>query len=247
MTDMDEDHRRERSLLVSVLMYAYSAMLWFVLPRRRYLAPSEVPELAGFEAAWESIRTEYDALHDGAVPAIQHVERAQQRLTHDDRWRMYLLALYGVRAERNLDACPTTAVLLRDRPAIVTAFFSVLEPGKVLPVHPGPLKGVLRCHLALQVPAGDVGLRVGSEVRRWEEGRLLVFDDTYLHTAWNHGDEPRVVLFMDVVRPMPWLWLDEVNRKVIARLGTTRRVRAAVERAEQFSAASRASGPGGAR
>ena len=35
-----------------------------------------------------------------------------------------------------------------------------------------------------------------------EDAQSLVFDDTYQHEAWNETDETRVVLFVDVVRPL---------------------------------------------
>jgi beta-hydroxylase len=43
---------------------------------------------------------------------------------------------------------------------------------------------------------------VGPETRGWREGESLVFDDTYEHEAWNDTDETRVVLFVDVIRPL---------------------------------------------
>ncbi len=53
----------------------------------------------------------------------------------------------------------------------------------------------------------------------WEEGKSLFFDDTYPHEAWNETDGIRVVLFMDVIRPLrfPASWL---NRTI---LGAVRR------------------------
>ena len=48
----------------------------------------------------------------------------------------------------------------------------------------------------------QLGIRVGAEIRGWREGGSLVFDDTYEHEAWNETDETRVVLFLDVVRPL---------------------------------------------
>jgi aspartyl/asparaginyl beta-hydroxylase (cupin superfamily) len=33
-----------------------------------------------------------------------------------------------------------------------TAFFSILAPGKHLPAHRGPYKGVMRYHLGLLIP-----------------------------------------------------------------------------------------------
>jgi hypothetical protein len=53
---------------------------------------------------------------------------------------------------------------------------------------------------ALIVPDG-CALQVGSEVRRWHEGKCLVFDDTVEHSAWNNSTESRIVLLVDFVRP----------------------------------------------
>jgi aspartyl/asparaginyl beta-hydroxylase (cupin superfamily) len=58
----------------------------------------------------------------------------------------------------------------------------------------------LICHLPLIVPPG-CRFRVGGEVREWEEGKLLIFDDTIEHEAWNDGPEDRVVLIFDIWRP----------------------------------------------
>jgi aspartyl/asparaginyl beta-hydroxylase (cupin superfamily) len=58
----------------------------------------------------------------------------------------------------------------------------------------------LICHLPLIVPP-DCRFRVGNEVREWEEGKLLIFDDTIEHEAWNESDEDRIVLIFDIWRP----------------------------------------------
>ena len=58
----------------------------------------------------------------------------------------------------------------------------------------------LTCHLPLIVPPG-CGFRVGNEVREWVEGKLLVFDDTIEHEAWNDSGEDRVVLIFDIGGP----------------------------------------------
>jgi len=43
---------------------------------------------------------------------------------------------------------------------------------------------------------------VDQEIRAWEQGRVMVFDDTYQHEVWNDTDGVRVVLFLDIVRPL---------------------------------------------
>ena len=64
---------------------------------------------------------------------------------------------------------------------------------------------VLRCHLPLYVPDEAVkpcGLIVESEIRFHQRGKLLVFDDSKEHSAFNnHARQPRYVLIFDVVRP----------------------------------------------
>jgi len=105
---------------------------------------------------------------------------------------------------------------------MTTAFFSILAPGKHIPAHRGPYKGVLRYHLGLKIPepASQCRIRVGDEVRHWAEGESLLFDDTYDHEVWNDTDGERAILFMDVERPLPEPWAS-FNRAVIWLVGKT--------------------------
>jgi beta-hydroxylase len=101
-----------------------------------------------------------------------------------------------------------------------TAFFSILLPHKHIPEHCGPYKGLIRYHLALKVPEPQekCRIRVGNDIRHWQEGKSLLFDDTFPHEAWNDTDGIRVVLFLDIVRPMtfPWSVINQVLIKIIA-------------------------------
>ena len=47
----------------------------------------------------------------------------------------------------------------------------------------------------------DGALRVGGELHAWQEGRVVVFDDTYEHEAWNRSAKTRVVLIFDIWNP----------------------------------------------
>ena len=38
-------------------------------------------------------------------------------------------------------------------------------------------------------------------MRHWEEGKVLVFDDSFEHEAWNDSEAPRVVLIFDIWHP----------------------------------------------
>jgi aspartyl/asparaginyl beta-hydroxylase (cupin superfamily) len=50
------------------------------------------------------------------------------------------------------------------------------------------------------VPAG-CRLKVGDSEIEQQEGRCIVFDDSFLHSAWNDSDEARFVLVFDFFHP----------------------------------------------
>ncbi|WP_202868126.1 aspartyl/asparaginyl beta-hydroxylase domain-containing protein [Kribbella sindirgiensis] len=164
------------------------------------------PWIPRLEQQWTEVRAELDALlvHRSALPNFQDISARQRELSDDDNWKTFFFAGYGLRMEKNRELCPRTAALLDEVPGLTTAFFSILGPGKHLPEHRGPYKGAVRYHLGLKIPdpASACGIRVGGVTAHWQEGRSLVFDDTYPHEAWNNTTEDRVVLFVDIVRPL---------------------------------------------
>jgi len=97
----------------------------------------------------------------------------------------------------------TTEILSRV-PGIQTAFYSILAPGYHIPAHTGITKAVLRVYLGLIIPKqrGKCRIRVGDQIKAWEQGKAFVLDDTYEHEVWNDTDEERVILLFDFDRPM---------------------------------------------
>jgi ornithine lipid ester-linked acyl 2-hydroxylase len=174
--------------------------------------------VADLEANWKMIRQELDQVlkYQDNLPNFQDLSPDQASLTQDDRWKTYFFYAYGLQAPKNCDHCPNTTRLLEKIPGMKTAFFSILLPGKHIPEHRGPYKGVLRYHLGLIVPEPreKCRIRVGDDVRHWQEGKSLIFDDSFPHEAWNETDGVRVVLFVDVSRPLPFPW-SVINESVI--------------------------------
>jgi beta-hydroxylase len=189
-----------------------------------------IPDL---EANWATIRAELDQVlsYRDALPNFQDISVDQASITDDDGWKTYFFFGYGFRADSNCARCPRTAALLDRIPGLTTAFFSILSPRKRIGEHRGPWRGVLRYHLALQVPepVTDAGIEVGGEAAHWEEGRSLLFDDGYEHRAWNDTDDLRVVLFVDVIRPLKPP-ADQINRALIAAIGRSPYIRDARHR-----------------
>jgi aspartyl/asparaginyl beta-hydroxylase (cupin superfamily) len=177
------------------------------------------PWVAHIEANWTVIREEVEQLLEdqAALPNFQDISKDQIEITDDDRWKTFFLYGYGF---EGVQMCPRTAALMREIPGMTTAMISILSPRKHILDHRGPYKGVLRYHLGLVVPedAEACRIRVGEDIRHWEEGGSMVFDDTFNHEVWNDTDETRVVLFVDVLRPLP-LPESLINRAIIKAIG----------------------------
>ena len=67
---------------------------------------------------------------------------------------------------------------------------------------------MLRLHVGLLVPEPreQCRIRIANQSHSWEEGKCLIFDDTWNHEVWNDTDGYRVVLFIDFERPLKWPW-----------------------------------------
>jgi len=178
--------------------------------------------VAAVDAQWRRIREELEVVlrRREDLPNFQDISRGQVGLTNDDRWKTFFFYAYGFQAPQICVRCPETTRILAQIPGMKTAFFSILSPGKHIPRHRGPYKGVIRYHLGLIVPEPKERCRiqVGDEIRHWEEGRSLIFDDTYPHQVWNDTDGLRAVLFVDFVRPLrfPANVLNGIILKLIA-------------------------------
>jgi ornithine lipid ester-linked acyl 2-hydroxylase len=180
------------------------------------------PWVAHVEANWTVIREELERVLDdhAALANFQDISKDQIEITDDDRWKTFFLYGYGFKAKLGVEMCPRTAALMEQIPGMKTAMFSILSPRKHILDHRGPYKGVLRYHLGLIVPrdAEACRIRVGEDIRHWEEGKSLIFDDTFNHEVWNETDETRVVLFVDVLRPLPFPE-SLINRLIVGAIG----------------------------
>jgi ornithine lipid ester-linked acyl 2-hydroxylase len=180
------------------------------------------PWVKRVEDNWTVIREEVEKLLEShaELPNFQDISKDQIEITDDDRWKTFFLYGYGFEAELGVQMCPRTAALMRGIPGMKTAMISILSPRKHILDHRGPYKGVLRYHLGIVVPedAEACRIRVGEDIRHWEEGKSMIFDDTFNHEVWNDTDETRVVLFVDVMRPLPSPYAT-INELIVKAIG----------------------------
>jgi aspartate beta-hydroxylase len=167
------------------------------------------PEVSSFARSWITMRDEALAVASAlsSVPRFHDLMQAQAPISsNDDRdWRVFVLRAYGVDIKPNLARCPATAALIAKCPSVLSASFSFLEPGKHIPRHRGPFRGVVRCHIGLSMPRDSDGrpgaiLWIDDVEHRLDDGDFLVWDDTYPHEVLNSTDRLRVALLLDIWR-----------------------------------------------
>jgi beta-hydroxylase len=182
-------------------------------------------------ANWQAIRNEAiaAALERRPAPSLASISPDHRAIAPINKWRSFFLWGYGYSIRENLDRCPATSRVVAQIPGLNSAFFSILAPGTHIPAHRGVTKGLITCHLGLIVPRdGDVRMRVGDRVVRWSEGETLVFDDTYDHEVWNDTSGTRVVLLIQVRRPLrnPGRWIADTFLNVLRRSAFVQEARA---------------------
>lgn len=191
------------------------------------------PEL--LEDNWSSIRKEFENIlkFHGSLPSLQEIQQEQKILNRDAKWKTFFLYGFGIKATLNCQSCPVTTSILEQIPGFKTAFFSVLSPHKHIPTHKGVFKGLIRSHLGLIIPGepGDCSMRIENEQIYWEEGKVVVFDDTYEHEVWNNTGETRVVLLIDVIRPFKFP-LSIINETLVKMIGNSSYVKEAMKNHE---------------
>ncbi len=116
-------------------------------------------------------------------------------------WTGYQLShIMGVRAEAKERFPKTSEMIEACGFRVLSADFLELSPGGRLPIHTDGTNLVLACHLVIR--GNDrCGLSVNREVESIETGKVVFFDQSYPHTAWNHGEASRVVLILSLLHP----------------------------------------------
>ncbi len=176
------------------------------IPDAGFPSGEAFPWVSELEAKSQIIAKEVEALLESSdeLPQLRKLSPDHDRIARSEKWRAFFLIGYGYRAELGCRLCPETARALDGIPGLESAFFSILLPGMHIKRHRGPTKSLLVFHLAVKVPreSEKCVIRVDEEVRPWQQGKMLILDDTHEHEVWNDTDETRVVLLMHVRRPL---------------------------------------------
>lgn len=204
------------------------------LPTSAYLDRTQLEWVDALEAQTAAIRAELDRL----LPSCAGRERvfatdAQEAeslrgLDEPPSWNGYYFYRHGERRDDNCENCPATSRALdalplsRVREHGPEVLFSVFTAGTHLLPHRGVTNTRVVGHLPLIVPE-NCALSVGGEIHEWRPGRVVVFDDTYEHEAWNRSRQTRVVLIFDTWNPYLTLAERAAVTQLVAAIGDFRR------------------------
>ncbi|XP_063396687.1 aspartate beta-hydroxylase domain-containing protein 2-like isoform X1 [Mytilus trossulus] len=126
-------------------------------------------------------------------------------------WEVFHLVNQGTVVEKNTQLVPKTYDLIKNLKSAMlnTVFgnvaFSVVYPGTTISDHYGPTNIRLRCHLGLQT-SPFCSIVVDGQKKSWRNGKVILFDDSYLHgVEYTHDvrdeNKYRAVLMMDMWHP----------------------------------------------
>ena len=170
-----------------------------------------LPVASALEASYPIIRSELEnILRQGSTfeNLDQHTRNAETQFgPRGDDWLTAYLFRKGEPIPEVCAHAPRTCQILQQRPEIANckmggsgAGFLRMRPGGRLKPHFGNAPR-LSVHLGLIVPDGEISMYVGYEELKWEEGKVIAFDDTFIHQVLHNGVEPRYVMNLWMCHP----------------------------------------------
>ncbi|XP_006900795.1 PREDICTED: aspartyl/asparaginyl beta-hydroxylase-like [Elephantulus edwardii] len=155
------------------------------------------------ERNWKLIRDEGLAVMDKARGLFLPED---ENLREKGDWSQFTLWQQGRKNEKACKGAPRTCALLEKFPETTGCRrgqikYSVMHPGTHVWPHTGPTNCRLRMHLGLVIPKEGCRIRCAGETKTWEEGRVLIFDDSFEHEVWQDASSFRLIFIVDVWHP----------------------------------------------
>ncbi|MEM1081042.1 MAG: aspartyl/asparaginyl beta-hydroxylase domain-containing protein [Pseudomonadota bacterium] len=199
---------------INVLYYACSKP-----PNQPFIDRSFFPDLQVLQDHWPVIRQEAEQLLNASVMKDEAEHDIGFNSFFKYGWRRFYLKWYGDSHPSAIQQCPTTVALLEQVPSVKAAMFAMLPPGGRLNPHRDPYAGSLRYHLGMITPNhDDCAIVVDGQAYSWRDGDDVIFDETFVHEAYNRTDQNRLIFFADLERPMRSRLVAGLNRWFSAHL-----------------------------
>uniref|UniRef100_A0A5F8HJQ4 Aspartate beta-hydroxylase n=1 Tax=Monodelphis domestica TaxID=13616 RepID=A0A5F8HJQ4_MONDO len=155
------------------------------------------------EKNWKLIRDEGLAVLDKTQGLFLPED---ENLREKGDWSQFTLWQQGRKNENSCRGAPKTCALLEKFPETTGCRrgqikYSVMHPGTHVWPHTGPTNCRLRMHLGLVIPKEGCKIRCAQETKFWEEGKVLIFDDSFEHEVWQDASSLRLIFIVDVWHP----------------------------------------------
>ena len=169
--------------------------------KTNHIVLNEVDLILQNKEVVEDLVKEYNTIKD--IEGLWSVNQ-----THKGKWRVFALVNQGMLINETCEKCPVAVEVIRNLKRFMIgntfcyAMYSSLEPGSIIEPHTGPCNFRIRCHIPLITPKG-FRLQVGTKHIEWEQGQLVMFDDSLVHSVISDSKctDSRVVFIIDIWHP----------------------------------------------
>lgn len=175
------------------------------LRAKPFWKPDETPYLKNIrflEKNWQIIRDEAVALFDPTKGAFVAEDEG---LREKGDWQQFTMYHQGRKDHAACAKAPQTCKMVDKIPDAAACKrgqvkFSVMKPGTHVWAHCGPTNCRIRGHLGLVIPK-NVAIRVDTTTNTWQEGKMIIIDDSIEHEVWHNGTTFRMILIIDFWHP----------------------------------------------
>ncbi|MEQ1502803.1 MAG: aspartyl/asparaginyl beta-hydroxylase domain-containing protein [Myxococcota bacterium] len=184
------------------------------LPGGPWLAPDRLWFHPLVARSMEGLRAEAAQLVDGRVePAMVNANFGPRGSSgtvttavgweRPSGWREWFFYRLNQRCEPARAGFPVSSAVadqIAAREWVASIGYQLLGPGVRLPPHTDVGNFLVTYQVGVRVPRG-CGVRVDGQTRPWAPAEAHVFDNSYVHEAWNDGDGVRVLFSAYVLHP----------------------------------------------
>ncbi|XP_055288528.1 aspartyl/asparaginyl beta-hydroxylase isoform X6 [Moschus berezovskii] len=172
--------------------------------------PWWTPKETGYTELVKSLERNWKLIRDEGLAAMDKTQGLflpeDENLREKGDWSQFTLWQQGRKNENACKGAPKTCSLLDKFPETTGCRrgqikYSIMHPGTHVWPHTGPTNCRLRMHLGLVIPKEGCKIRCANETRTWEEGKVLIFDDSFEHEVWQDARSFRLIFIVDVWHP----------------------------------------------
>nr|XP_021515490.1 aspartyl/asparaginyl beta-hydroxylase isoform X1 [Meriones unguiculatus] len=172
--------------------------------------PWWTPRETGYTELVKSLERNWKLIRDEGLMVMDKAQGLflpeDENLREKGDWSQFTLWQQGRKNENACKGAPKTCTLLEKFSETTGCRrgqikYSIMHPGTHVWPHTGPTNCRLRMHLGLVIPKEGCKIRCANETRTWEEGKVLIFDDSFEHEVWQDASSYRLIFIVDVWHP----------------------------------------------